>query len=82
MCEIAHFPNSGATPSTVGSSATQLEPTAEGMAHIALRILSCWMDRKPPSPEDTQQLQAYLPELSSCEPDELACIVVKRYIKA
>ena len=38
---------------------------------VALKVLTSWMDGKPPSLEDIRQLQSYKPELHYLAPDEL-----------
>jgi hypothetical protein len=48
---------------------------------VALRVLVRWMEEERPSPEDIQQLKTYAPEYDNLPPDELACVVMTKYLR-
>lgn len=46
---------------------------------LGLSVLSCLLDRRKPSSEETQRLRSLLPEMADRPLDELACAVVKNF---
>jgi hypothetical protein len=49
---------------------------------VALRVLTALTERRDPAAEDLADLRTYAPDANRLAPDELACEVIQRSIKA
>jgi hypothetical protein len=49
---------------------------------VALRVLTALTERKDPTAEDLSDLRMFAPDANRLAPDELACEVIQRSIKA